>query len=621
MKSKRSTSMKVNWTIAMVLLAVLVFSTVSPAFAAGGTISTISVGAQGTALTYGTAGSASFAVSFTSTGSLSNVVLTVAGLPAGATGVFNPAKLSFTGAQTKPSTLTISITSTAAAVSNRPFTVGYKSAGKAGVVTGSGSLTIGKALLGVQPPLVQDKLYDGTTNAVLNPGCSDVVTTNCAALTGVVTGDVVYLVTTNAHGAFVSANSGAEDANVTGLSLSGAAAGNYAVPANVSTSATINAAPLTITANPGFKTAGYPDPVFSATYNGFVNGETQAVLAALPSCGVAVPHDVEGSYPITCTGASAANYTISYAVGMLTVSSANAVPTDISLSNASVGERLAAGAVVGGLTTADADSSKGEVYGYSLVDTLACPGPDNASFSIPTYTSAGPVPLETAASFHYVTKSSYTVCVEVNDGNGGLRDKQFVVSVLPSKISLPSVANYDGWVLESGQTTNMGGSMNSSNVTLMVGDDKANKQYRSILSFGTGILGRNATIYGITIKVRKAQLTNANLFTMLGGLKIDVNKPAFGKLALQLTDFQQLTAAPIETNVCAIGAVADSNGWYSSVNCSRALPYINKLGPTQFRLHFGKGDNNNNIANYLAFYSGNAGPLSQPQLIITYSVP
>jgi hypothetical protein len=74
-------------------------------------------------------------------------------------------------------------------------------------------------------------------------------------------------------------------------------------------------------------------------------------------------------------------------------------------------------------------------------------------------------------------------------------------------------------------------------------------------------------------------------------------------------------------NACSFGATPDSSGWYSSLNCSGALPFVNKLGPTRFRLRFAKDDNNNHVANFLSFYSGNAGVLSQPQLIITYSVP
>jgi hypothetical protein len=159
--------------------------------------------------------------------------------------------------------------------------------------------------------------------------------------------------------------------------------------------------------------------------------------------------------------------------------------------------------------------------------------------------------------------------------------------------------------------------------TLLVGDNKDKKQYRSILSFSTGGLRDDATIYGVTLRIKKQQLTNTNLFSLFRGLHVDVIKPSYGQPALQLTDFRQ--AATLTTgiaNACLIGATPDANGWYSSVStCAKAVPFINKVGSTQFRLYFGLDDNNNNIANYLAFYSGNVAPANRPQLVITYSVP
>ncbi len=57
-----------------------------------------------------------------------------------------------------------------------------------------------------------------------------------------------------------------------------------------------------------------------------------------------------------------------------------------------------------------------------------------------------------------------------------------------------------------------------------------------------------------------------------------------------------------------------------------AYPYINKLatngGLTQFRLRFKLDDNNNAIANFISFYSGNYVTAAyRPTLIITYHIP
>ncbi|MDA1274732.1 MAG: MBG domain-containing protein, partial [Verrucomicrobia bacterium] len=88
-------------------------------------------------------------------------------------------------------------------------------------------------------------------------------------------------------------------------------------------SITVNKAPLTITADSKSKVYGAALPALTASYSGFVNGETVAVLAAPISLSTtATASSNAGSYTITPAGASAANYTISFVTGALTVSAA-----------------------------------------------------------------------------------------------------------------------------------------------------------------------------------------------------------------------------------------------------------------------------------------------------------
>ena len=63
------------------------------------------------------------------------------------------------------------------------------------------------------------------------------------------------------------------------------------------------------------------------------------------------------------------------------------------------------------------------------------------------------------------------------------------------------------------------------------------------------------------------------------------------------------------------------SGWYSKALAAANFPFVNKVGNTQFRLHFTKDDNNNHLADYLKFYSGNAPAASQPVLVIQYYIP
>jgi hypothetical protein len=84
---------------------------------------------------------------------------------------------------------------------------------------------------------------------------------------------------------------------------------------------------LTITANNASSIVGAPLPALTATFAGFIPGDTAAKLTGTVVCvTTATPASVPGSYPITCSGASSSNYTITYAPGVLTL---NPVPVSV----------------------------------------------------------------------------------------------------------------------------------------------------------------------------------------------------------------------------------------------------------------------------------------------------
>jgi gliding motility-associated-like protein len=84
----------------------------------------------------------------------------------------------------------------------------------------------------------------------------------------------------------------------------------------------VGPAPLTITAENKTRFFKDPDPVFTLKYSGFVNNETETVLTSQPiiSTTATIASPI-GKYPITISGAVAANYTISYVPGELTITS------------------------------------------------------------------------------------------------------------------------------------------------------------------------------------------------------------------------------------------------------------------------------------------------------------
>src|SRR5262249_6884702 len=83
---------------------------------------------------------------------------------------------------------------------------------------------------------------------------------------------------------------------------------------------TISPAALIITANDAIKVLNAPNPPFSASYSGFANGETPASLTGTLSCTTtATTTSPVGSYPISCSGQSSSNYSITYVAGTLKI--------------------------------------------------------------------------------------------------------------------------------------------------------------------------------------------------------------------------------------------------------------------------------------------------------------
>ncbi len=118
-------------------------------------------------------------------------------------------------------------------------------------------------------------------------------------------------------------------------------------------------------------------------------------------------------------------------VFIITITDANDAPTDISLDNSSVAENQSSGTAVGNFSTTDPDA--GDSHTYVLTDTVNYP--DNASFTI----NSGK--LQTAVSFNFEAKSSYSIRVQTSDGNGGVFSKVFTITITdandaPTDISL-----------------------------------------------------------------------------------------------------------------------------------------------------------------------------------------
>ncbi len=181
-----------------------------------------------------------------------------------------------------------------------------------------------------------------------------------------------------------------------------------------------------------------------------------------------------------------------------------------------------------------------------------------------------------------------------------------------------SIAAQDGWVLESSEMSNAGGSMNATANIFRLGDDALNRQYRAILSFNTVSLPNTAVIQSALIKIRQSGApVGSDPFTVLGKLWADIRQGPFGgNAALALGDFNATASA---TKVGAFNPIP-TGGWYTDTLNAAGRSNINKIGLTQLRLYFNLDDNNNHVADLMRFLSGDHVS-GKPVLVITYTLP
>ncbi len=177
-----------------------------------------------------------------------------------------------------------------------------------------------------------NKNYDGNNTATI---------TSCT-IPGKVGSDDVACSVPAGNATFASSNASptAQMVTATGITLSGNTASNYTLGMNTTatTMATINPTPLTITANDKSKTYGGTDPVFDASFSGFVNSENASVLAGTAVFNFAgkpptsygpsttVPTNA-GTYAVRPSGLTSTNYAITFKGGSYTINQATPTVT------------------------------------------------------------------------------------------------------------------------------------------------------------------------------------------------------------------------------------------------------------------------------------------------------
>jgi hypothetical protein len=175
-------------------------------------------------------------------------------------------------------------------------------------------------------------------------------------------------------------------------------------------------------------------------------------------------------------------------------------------------------------------------------------------------------------------------------------------------------------VLESGENTNVGGSLSATASTtsaLRLGDTNQDRQYKAIVSFDTSAIPDGATILSATLRLRRGTLSGTNPFNTHGTCWVDVQTGGFsGSTALETGDFQ--AAATVAQAASLSNATANGTWSEGSLNAAGLLA-IDKTGTTQLRVYFNLDDNDDNGNDYLGYYSGESSTsANRPQLVVTY---
>jgi hypothetical protein len=181
-----------------------------------------------------------------------------------------------------------------------------------------------------------------------------------------------------------------------------------------------------------------------------------------------------------------------------------------------------------------------------------------------------------------------------------------------------SMAANDGWVRESTEASEAGGTISAAG-TCRAGDDAADRQYRSILDFNTRSLPDDAVILSAVLEAKKTGLVGDSWSATHGALLIDIRRGGFNKaVALEIMDFQ----AAANLNAVASFVSVPGGNWFRASLSADALAKINLTGHTQFRVRYAIGDDDDGAADYFAFACGDAVKArSRPVLRVTYRLP
>ncbi len=260
--------------------------------------------------------------------------------------------------------------------------------------------------------------------------------------------------------------------------------GNYAITYTNGT-LTVNRAGLTVTANPASRDYGAANPAFSATYSGFVNGETISVVSGAP--GFSTPATVTnglGNYMITPSFGSltAADYTFGpFVNGTLAITTAPVTITSGITANNKVYDRI---------TTATLSSNSVVLLGIANGDAVSL----NTNGYVANFVSGG------VGSSIAVTLNGLTLSGARATNYSLTQPASLTASITAATVTINSGITANNKVYDRTTTA----TLSSNNVVLMgvvTGDSVTINTNGYVANFANGSVGNNiaVTVGGLTL--------------------------------------------------------------------------------------------------------------------------
>jgi len=180
--------------------------------------------------------------------------------------------------------------------------------------------------------------------------------------------------------------------------------------------------------------------------------------------------------------------------------------------------------------------------------------------------------------------------------------------------------NDDGWVRESGEFSDVGGSVDDGNkgvAALRVGDDSKDRQFKAVVSFETKDLPDDATLLTATLRLRRGAVTGSDPFDTLGTCWVDVHLGGLGgSTHLDESDFEAVADVP---RSAALSRPLSQGVWSEASLDQVGLSAIDRDGTTQLRFYFDLDDNDNSNRDTMGYYSADHSKKAyRPQLVVTY---